>query len=99
IHAGGLRYHGDAPIISNLVKSGRVEAVAYPQSKVFEAAVQFARTQGTICAPETSHAIRAAVDEALAAKETGEEKVILFGYSGHGLLDLQVYDDYLHDRL
>jgi tryptophan synthase beta chain len=99
IHAGGLRYHGDAPIISNLVKSGRMEAVAYPQTKVFEAAVQFARTQGPVCAPETSHAIRAAIDEALAAKETGEEKVILFGYSGHGLLDLAAYDDYLNDRL
>ena len=99
IHAGGLRYHGDAPIISNLVRSGRMEAVAYPQSKVFEAAVQFARTEGTISAPETSHAIRAVVDEALAAKEEGAERVILFGYSGHGLLDLSAYDDYLHDRL
>jgi tryptophan synthase beta chain len=99
IHAGGLRYHGDAPIICNLVKAGRVEAVAYPQGKVFEAAMQFARTQGTIPAPETSHAIRAVVDEALAAKEEGVERVILFGYSGHGLLDLQAYDDYLHDRL
>ncbi|MGQ0520761.1 MAG: TrpB-like pyridoxal phosphate-dependent enzyme [Actinomycetota bacterium] len=99
IHAGGLRYHGDAPIISNLVRSGRMEAVAYPQSKVFEAAVDFARTQGTIPAPETSHAIRAVVDEALAAKEEGVERVILFGYSGHGLLDLSAYDDYLHDRL
>ena len=99
IHAGGLRYHGDAPIISNLVRSGRMEAVAYPQAKVFEAAVDFARTQGTIPAPETSHAIRAVVDEALAAKEEGAERVILFGYSGHGLLDLSAYDDYLHDRL
>jgi tryptophan synthase beta chain len=99
IHAGGLRYHGDAPIISNLVKSGRMEAVAYPQSKVFEAAVQFARTQGTIPAPETSHAIRAVVDEALKAKEEGAERVILFNYSGHGLLDLGAYDDYLHGRL
>jgi tryptophan synthase beta chain len=99
IHAGGLRYHGDSPIISNLVRSGRMEAVAYPQAKVFEAAVQFARTQGTIAAPETSHAIRAVVDEALAAKEEGAERVILFGYSGHGLLDLSAYDDYLHDRL
>ena len=99
IHAGGLRYHGDAPIISNLVRSGRMEAVAYPQSKVFEAAVQFARTQGTIAAPETSHAIRAVVDEALAAREEGAERVILFGYSGHGLLDLSAYDDHLHDRL
>jgi tryptophan synthase beta chain len=99
IHAGGLRYHGDAPIISNLVRSGRMEAVAYPQSKVFEAAVLFARTQGTIAAPETGHAIRAVVDEALAAKEEGAERVILFGYSGHGLLDLSAYDDHLHDRL
>ncbi|MEA2702158.1 MAG: tryptophan synthase beta chain, partial [Actinomycetota bacterium] len=99
IHAGGLRYHGDAPIISNLVKSGRMEAVAYPQGKVFEAAVQFARVQGMIPAPETAHAVRAAIDEALLAKEEGTERVILFGYSGHGLLDLSAYDDYLHDRL
>ena len=99
IHAGGLRYHGDAPIISNLVKNGRMEAMAYPQAKVFEAAVQWARVQGTIPAPETAHAIRAVVDEALAAKEEGAERVILFNYSGHGLLDLQAYDDYLHDRL
>ena len=99
IHAGGLRYHGDAPIISNLVKTGRMEAVAYPQGKVFEAAVQFARTQGTIPAPETSHAIRAVIDEALKAKEEGAEPVILFNYSGHGLLDLSAYDDYLHGRL
>jgi tryptophan synthase beta chain len=99
IHAGGLRYHGDAPIISNLVQAGRMEAVAYPQGKVFEAAVQFARTQGSIPAPETSHAIRAAVDEALLAKEEGVEKVILFSYSGHGLLDLSAYDDFLNDRL
>jgi tryptophan synthase beta chain len=99
IHAGGLRYHGDAPIISALVREGRMEAVAYPQSKVFEAAVQFARTQGTIPAPETAHAIRAVVDEALAAKEEGAERVILFNYSGHGLLDLGAYDDFLHGRL
>jgi tryptophan synthase beta chain len=99
IHAGGLRYHGDAPIISNLVKTKRMEAAAYPQSKVFESAVKFARTQGTIPAPETAHAIAAVIDEALAAKETGEEKVILFSYSGHGLLDLGAYDDYLHGRL
>jgi tryptophan synthase beta chain len=99
IHAGGLRYHGDAPIISNLVEHGRMQAAAYPQGKVFEAAVQFARTQGTIPAPETAHAIRAVIDEALAAKERSEEEVILFGYSGHGLLDLGAYDDYLHGRL
>src|SRR5579862_8366105 len=99
IHAGGLRYHGDAPIISNLVKNGRMRAVAYPQGKVFEAAVQFARTQGTIPAPETGHAIRATIDEALRCKEEGADRVILFGYSGHGLLDLQAYDDFLDGRL
>jgi tryptophan synthase beta chain len=99
IHAGGLRYHGDSPIISNLVRSGRMEAVAYPQGKTFEGAVQFAKTEGKVPAPETGHAIRAVVDEALAAKETGEERVILFNYSGHGLLDLAAYDDYLNGRL
>jgi tryptophan synthase beta chain len=99
IHAGGLRYHGDAPIICNLVQHGRMEAIAYPQGKTFEAAVQFARAEGKIPAPETGHAIRAAIDEALAAKETGEERVILFNYSGHGFLDLAAYDDYLNGRL
>jgi tryptophan synthase beta chain len=99
IHAGGLRYHGDAPIISNLVRAGLMEAVAYPQTSVFEAAVQWARTQGTVPAPETAHAIRAVIDEALAAEEAGEDTVILFSYSGHGFLDLGAYDDYLHGRL
>ena len=99
IHAGGLRYHGDAPIISNLVKAGRMRATAYPQGKVFEAAIQFARTQGPIPAPETAHAIRATIDEAIRAREEGQERVILFGYSGHGLLDLQAYDDYLAGKL
>ncbi|HSS09771.1 MAG TPA: TrpB-like pyridoxal phosphate-dependent enzyme [Acidimicrobiales bacterium] len=99
IHAGGLRYHGDAPIISNLVKAGRMRAVAYPQGKVFEAAVQFARIQGVIPAPETSHAVRATIDEALRAKEEGVERVILMGFSGHGLLDLQAYDDYRSGQL
>ncbi len=99
IHAGGLRYHGDAPIISALVRSGRMEALAYPQSKTFEAAVTWARTQGTIPAPETGHAIRAVIDEARAAKEEGAERVILFNYSGHGLLDLSAYDSYLHGHL
>jgi tryptophan synthase beta chain len=99
IHAGGLRYHGDSPIISALVRDGRMEAVAYPQGKVFEAAVQFARTEGKLAAPEAAHAIRAVIDEALAAKETGEEKVILFNYCGHGFLDLSAYEDYLAGRL
>ncbi|MEI2637536.1 MAG: TrpB-like pyridoxal phosphate-dependent enzyme [Microthrixaceae bacterium] len=92
IHAGGLRYHGDSPIVSALVKAGRMEAVAAPQSKVFEAATLFARTEGKLAAPETAHAIRAAIDEALEAKEKGEERVILFNYSGHGFLDLTAYD-------
>jgi tryptophan synthase beta chain len=99
IHAGGLRYHGDSPIISALVRSGRMQAVAYPQSKTFEAAITWARTQGTVPAPETGHAIRAVIDEALAAKEEGTEKVILFNYSGHGLLDLSAYDAYLRGQL
>jgi tryptophan synthase beta chain len=99
IHAGGLRYHGDSPIVSSLVRSGRMEAVAYPQGKTFEAAMQFATAEGKVAAPETGHAIRAVVDEALAAKESGEERVILFNYSGHGLLDLSAYDDYLNGRL
>ncbi|MGV3759145.1 MAG: TrpB-like pyridoxal phosphate-dependent enzyme [Actinomycetota bacterium] len=99
IHAGGLRYHGDSPIISLLVKAGRMEAVAYPQSKVFEAARQLAVSEGKIPAPESAHGVRAAIDEALACKETGEEKVILFNYSGHGFLDLAAYDDFNHGRL
>jgi tryptophan synthase beta chain len=99
IHAGGLRYHGDSPIISALVRDRRMEAVAYPQGKVFEAAVQFARAEGKVAAPEAAHAIRAVIDEALAAKETGQEKVILFNYCGHGFLDLSAYDDYLSGRL
>jgi tryptophan synthase beta chain len=99
IHAGGLRYHGDSPIISALVKAGRMEAIAYPQGKTFEAAITFANTEGKIPAPETGHAVRATIDEALACKETGEEKVILFNYSGHGLLDLSAYDDFLNGRL
>jgi tryptophan synthase beta chain len=99
IHAGGLRYHGDSPLVSQLVRDGRMEAVAYPQGKVFDAAVQFARIEGKIAAPECAHAIRAAIDEALAAKESGEEKVILFNYCGHGFLDLSAYDDYTNGRL
>ena len=99
IHAGGLRYHGDAPALCRLVADGVVEAVAYPQTKVFEAAVEFARVEGIIPAPESAHAVRAAMDEARACKETGEEKAILFGLSGHGLLDLQAYQDFLSGDL
>ncbi|HVN49833.1 MAG TPA: TrpB-like pyridoxal phosphate-dependent enzyme [Acidimicrobiales bacterium] len=99
IHAGGLRYHGDSPIVSKLVKEGRMEAIAYPQGKVFDAAIQFANIEGKVAAPEAAHAIRVAIDEALACKESGEAKVILFNYCGHGHLDLAAYDDYLHGRL
>jgi tryptophan synthase beta chain len=99
IHAGGLRYHGDSPIISHLVRTGRMEALAYPQGKVFEASKLFARVEGRLPAPECGHGIRAAIDEALAAKEEGSERVILFNYCGHGLLDLSAYDDFNHGRL
>jgi len=99
VHAGGLRYHGDAPSLSMLVREGRMEARAYTQNQVFEAGVLFARTQGIIPGPEPTHAIRAAIDEAIAAREAGEKKVILFNLSGHGHFDMQAYDDYLHNRL
>lgn len=98
-HAGGLRYHGAAPIVSNLVQHHWIEAVAYPQAAVLEAAVRFARAEGMIPAPETAHAIRGVIDIALAARRTQQQTVILFNYSGHGLLDLAAYDDYFHDRL
>ena len=100
IHAGGLRYHGAAPPRScRPVKDGVIEAVAYPQSKVFEAAVEFARVEGIVPAPESAHAIRAAIDEARACKETGEAKAILFDLSGHGLFDLAAYEDFLGGNL
>jgi tryptophan synthase beta chain len=99
IHAGGLRYHGDSPLVSLLVKEGLVEAVAYPQSKVFESAVQFARTEGVLPAPEPAHAIRAVVDEALRCKEEGSAETIVFNLCGHGHFDLKAYDDYLSGTL
>ncbi|HEY3267152.1 MAG TPA: TrpB-like pyridoxal phosphate-dependent enzyme [Armatimonadota bacterium] len=92
IHAGGLRYHGMAPTVSHLRKLGLIEAVAFPQKRIFGAALQFARTEGIVPAPESSHAICAAIDEALAAKEAGEKRVIVFNLSGHGLLDLPAYE-------
>jgi tryptophan synthase beta chain len=94
IHAGGLRYHGMSPQICALYDAGYIDAVAVPQPETFEAAIQFAKTEGIIPAPESAHAIRAAIDEALDAKEKGEERVILFNLSGHGLLDLSAYDAY-----
>ena len=99
IHAGGLRYHGMAPIVSALVNDGTVEAVAGHQLEVFEAAVLFARNEGIIPAPETSHAIWAAVEEAKKCKETGEGKVICFNFSGHGHFDMAAYDAYLAGEL
>jgi tryptophan synthase beta chain len=99
IHAGGLRYHGMAPIVSHLVKLGLVEPRGYHQIDTFEAGVQFARTEGIIPAPETNHAIAAVVDEARRAKAEGKEKVILFNFSGHGLVDLASYDAYLEGNL
>jgi tryptophan synthase beta chain len=99
IHAGGLRYHGMAPLISYLCEKGVMAIKAYHQTKVFDAAVQFARTEGVIPAPETAHAILGAIEEALAAKEAGEPRVILFNFSGHGLLDLGAYDQYFAGKL
>ena len=99
IHAGGLRYHGAAPLVTHLYELGLIEAKAYPQRAVFEAAVQFARTEGLLPAPESAHAVRAAIDEALQAKEEGRERTILFGLSGHGYFDLAAYDAYLEGRL
>jgi tryptophan synthase beta chain len=99
IHAGGLRYHGMAPLVSHLYELGFLEAKAYGQNTCFEAAVQFARTEGIIPAPESSHAIRAAIDEALEAREAGESRVILFNLSGHGYFDMAAYDQYLAGQL
>jgi len=99
IHAGGLRYHGASPIVSALLKDGIIEAKNYDQIPVFEAAVQFAKNQGIIPAPESAHAIKAAIDEALECKKTGEAKVILFNLSGHGLFDMSAYDDFMSGKI
>jgi len=99
IHAGGLRYHGDSSLVSQLYHDGIIEAKSYGQTSCFEAALMFAKSEAIIPAPESSHAIRAAIDEALLAKEEGKEKTILFCLSGHGYLDLAAYDDYLNGKL
>jgi tryptophan synthase beta chain len=99
IHAGGLRYHGMAPSISALHDGGYIDAIAVPQLGTFEAAVQFARTEGILPAPESAHAIRAAIDEALDAKQKGDERVILFNLSGHGHFDLPAYESYFAGEL
>jgi tryptophan synthase beta chain len=99
IHAGGLRYHGMAPLVSHLYNLGFIEARAYAQNTCFEAAIRFARSEGIVPAPESSHAIRAAIDEALEAREAGEARVILFNLSGHGYFDMAAYDAYLRGEL
>jgi len=99
IHAGGLRYHGMAPTISHAVKLGLMEATAHPQTKVFEAAVRFARTEGIVPAPEPAHAIAQVIQEALRAREEGRKRVILFNLCGHGMLDLAAYDTYLSGKM
>ncbi|TML07112.1 MAG: TrpB-like pyridoxal phosphate-dependent enzyme [Actinobacteria bacterium] len=99
VHAGGLRYHGDSPIVSALVRAGLVEARAYRQNETFDAAVRFARSEGIIPAPEPAHAIRAVIEEATAADEAREERVILFNLCGHGHFDLAAYDAYLAGTL
>jgi tryptophan synthase beta chain len=99
VHAGGLRYHGDSPLVCGLVKAGLVEPRAYRQNETFEAAVRFARSEGIIPAPEPAHAIRAVITEAEAAREAGQERVILFGLCGHGHFDLSAYDAYLAGQL
>ena len=99
LHAGGLRYHGDAPMVCGLVRAGVVEARAYRQNETFAAAVRFARSEGIIPAPEPAHAIRAVIEEAEAAREAGESRVIVFGLCGHGHFDLAAYDAYLAGEL
>jgi tryptophan synthase beta chain len=99
IHAGGLRYHGMAPSMSAFVDAGLINAIAVPQKATFEAAVQFTRAEGILPAPESAHAIRAAINEAEDAKAKGEKRVILFNLSGHGHFDLGAYDSYLSGKL
>jgi tryptophan synthase beta chain len=99
IHAGGLRYHGDSPIVSRLVHDKLIRAVAYRQTEVFEAATTFARTEGHIIAPESAHAVKSMIDEALKCRTTGEKKTIVVNMSGHGNLDLPSYDDYFSGKL
>ena len=99
IHAGGLRYHGMAPTVSQLAAEGIIEPKAVSQTPAYKAGVLFARTEGIIPAPETTHAIACVIDEAKKAKEEGKEKVILFNFSGHGLLDLQAYEKYFANEI
>jgi tryptophan synthase beta chain len=99
VHAGGLRYHGMAPIVCHLLRLGLIEARAVSQLATFEAGVTFARTEGIISAPEANHAIRVTIDEALKCRESGEKKTILLAHSGHGHFDMAAYEGYLSNKL
>jgi tryptophan synthase beta chain len=99
IHAGGLRYHGMSPMVSHALKLGLMEAESYHQTKVFEAGTLFARSEGIVPAPETAHAIASVIEEAAKAREAGKKRVILFNFSGHGLLDLSAYETYLTGKM
>jgi tryptophan synthase beta chain len=99
IHAGGLRYHGSAPIISALLNHGLIKAIALNQIPIFESALIFTRAEGIIPAPESAHAVKATIDAALRAKEEGKKKTIVFNLSGHGLLDLSAYEAFLGGKL
>jgi tryptophan synthase beta chain len=98
-HAGGLRYHGMAPMVSHLLHLGLLEAVAYHQVECFKAGIDFARLEGVLPAPEANHAVKGAIDEALQAKKAGEARVILFNLCGHGHFDMQAYADYFAGKL
>jgi tryptophan synthase beta chain len=99
VHAGGLRYHGMSPQVALLVKEGLIEGRTVTQDEVFQSGITFAKAEGVVPAPETCHAIKVAIDEAKECKKTGEEKTIVVSFSGHGMLDLQGYDDYLNGKL
>src|SRR5262249_723127 len=98
-HAGGLRYHGMAPMVSHIKELGLIEARAYHQSKVFEAGVLFARTEGILPAPEANHAVKGAIDGAIRGREEGKAETILFNLCGHGHFDMQAYMDYFAGKL
>ena len=99
IHAGGLRYHGASPLVSQLLSEGLIEAQAYPQLSVFSSAITFAKSEGMLPAPESAHAVHGAIAEAKNADAEGVEKVILFNLSGHGFFDMAAYDDFLAGKL
>ena len=98
-HAGGLRYHGMAPLVSHIRNLGLIEAIAYSQPDIFAAGVQFARAEGIVPAPEANHAVKGAIDEALRCKREGRAETILFNLCGHGHFDMQAYTDYFAGKL